>query len=187
MVGKLTNCYYCPTYISLLVACVARKHLVSHSLKTLVLMFVLRQMVRLLFDLRDACVAVLVGAEPVVESVENRGRVVIVLKEVLINNARLAFLRFRHTDKARHNAWPMITTLWNFHSKIANFLKLFLRIFSFHTKNIQGKKYHTHYIFCNLIPFVTCYLLHKTNKTIISYICIIKYVNEQFYILLYLF
>ena len=88
MVGKLTNCYYCPTYISLLVACVARKHLVSHSLKTLVLMFVLRQMVRLLFDLRDACVAVLVGAEPVVESVENRGRVAVIeLKEVLISNA----------------------------------------------------------------------------------------------------
>ena len=61
-------------------------------------------MVRLLFDLRDACVAVLVGAEPVVESVENRGKVVIVLKEVLINNERLAFPRFRHTGKARHDA-----------------------------------------------------------------------------------
>ena len=58
----------------------------------------LRQMVRLLF--RDACVAVLVGAEPVVESVENRGRVVIASKEVLINNERLPFPRFRHTDKA---------------------------------------------------------------------------------------
>ena len=57
-------------------------------------MFVLRQMVRLLFDLRDACVAVLVGAEPVVESVNDRGRIaVIVLKEVLINNERLAFPR----------------------------------------------------------------------------------------------
>ena len=61
-------------------------------------------MVRLLF--RDACVAVLVGAEqPVVESVNDRGRIaVIVLKEVLINNERLAFPRFRHTDKARHDA-----------------------------------------------------------------------------------
>jgi hypothetical protein len=66
-------------------------------------MFVLRQMVRLLF--RDACVAVLVGAEPVVESVNDRGRIaVIVLKEVLINNERLAFPRFRHTGKARHDA-----------------------------------------------------------------------------------
>ena len=85
-------------------AYVARKHLVSDSLKTLVLMFVLRQMVRLLF--RDACVAVLVGAEqPVVESVNDRGRIaVIVLKEVLINNERLAFPRFRHTGKARHDA-----------------------------------------------------------------------------------
>ena len=55
-------------------------------------------MVRLLF--RDACVVLLVGAEPVVESVENRGRVVIVLKEVLINNERLVFLRFRHADQA---------------------------------------------------------------------------------------
>ena len=103
MVGKLTTCDYCPTSISLLVACVARKNLVSDSLKTLVLMFVLRQMVRLLF--RDACVAVLVGAELVVESVNDRGRIaVIVLKEVLINNERLAFPRFRHTDQARHDA-----------------------------------------------------------------------------------
>ena len=98
LVGKLTTCHYCPW-----LRYVARKHLVSDSLKTLVLMFVLRQMVRLLF--RDACVAVLVGAEPVVESVKDRGRIaVIVLKEVLINNERLAFPRFRHTGKARHDA-----------------------------------------------------------------------------------
>ena len=135
--GQLTACHCCPT------ACSCRWSPV------------LFEMLALCSSCRSRAISWKQGCKVVV----------IVLKEVHINNAHLAFLCFRHRYNFRHTdkVWLHDALVEKFpYQKLRIFSKKYCGFFPSAPK-IHGKKYISYYIFCNLISFVTyiiCNLYH---------------------------